>query len=291
MPELPEVETTVRDLKKKVLGRTFVDSWTDFPKNIKKPKNFRDFAAGIKNRKILDAGRRAKNILIYLSGGKIMLIHQKMTGHLLLGKWKKENNRWLPLAEGPISQDPRNGFLHLILFLDDGCQLALSDMRKFAKIELWDKASLENSEYFKTLGPEPLEKDFTLKKFREILPHKGKIKQILMDQTVISGIGNIYADEILWASGIRPERDVSSLNPAEIKKIHLSIKEILLKSIRLKGDSFSDYRLLSGEKGGYQNVQNVYRREKKLCPRGDKGVIQRIKIGGRSAHFCPKCQK
>jgi formamidopyrimidine-DNA glycosylase len=289
MPELPEVETTVKTLKRKVLNRTFLDIWTD-SKNIKKPKNFQEFKKEIKGRKINNIKRRAKNILFYLSGNKILLIHQKMTGHLLLGKWKVIDNKWSSLKTGPLRESV-NLFIHLMFWLDKGEMLALSDLRKFAKVELWDKDELEGSEEFKKLGPEPLEKEFTFLEFKKALPQKGKIKQVLMDQNTIAGIGNIYSDEILWEAKIHPLKDVSKLSKEELKKIYSAVKKILKKAIKLKGDSMSDYRLINGEKGGYQKVQKVYQRQGNFCLRKDGGKIQCLKIGGRTAHFCPVCQE
>jgi formamidopyrimidine-DNA glycosylase len=290
MPELPEVETIVKGLAKKVLGRTFVDSWTDFPKNIKKPESVMKFRAGLKNEKIKKIWRRGKNILIGLSDNKVLLVHQKMTGHLLYGKWKKENGKWVSEIPGALACDPRNGFLHLVLFLDNGFQIALSDLRKFAKIELTTKKDLEDPKELGDLGIEPFDKKFTFNKFAEILPKKGRIKQILMDQTVIAGIGNIYSDEILWDAKIHPLRDVSKISASELKKIYRAIFKILGKAILFKGDSFNDFRMIDGKKGGYQNLHLVYGRERKMCYRKDGGIIQRLKIGGRSAHFCPVCQ-
>ncbi|MDP2663915.1 MAG: DNA-formamidopyrimidine glycosylase [bacterium] len=291
MPELPEVETIVRDLRKRVLKRTFVDVWTDWEKTIKKPNNFKEFKGGIEGRKIIDIRRRAKNILFDLSGNKIMLIHQKMTGHLLLGKWKSENGKWVSQVKGPLRDDPMNRFIHLIFWLDSGIMLALCDLRKFAKVELWEKEELENSKEFQALGPEPLEKSFGLEEFKKVLKgKKGKIKKVLMEPTVIAGIGNIYSDEILWKARIHPLRGVPSLSGAELKKIYLAIKEILPLAIRLGGESISDYRRPSGEKGYYDKARKVYRKEGQECPAcGDP--IERIKIGGRSAHFCPSCQR
>ena len=164
MPELPEVETTVKGLCSKVLKRTFVDVWSDWKKTVKKPADFEQFKKEIKNKKIIKVWRRAKNIIFDLSDDHSLLIHQKMTGHLLVGKWKQENNFWKPIKAGPLS-DPYNRFLHLIFFLEDGKMLALSDARKFAKVELWKTDELLNSEGFKNLGPEPLEKSFTFEKF------------------------------------------------------------------------------------------------------------------------------
>jgi formamidopyrimidine-DNA glycosylase len=291
MPELPEVETIVRELNREVLGRTFLDVWTDFKKMIKKP-NFEELKKEIKGKKILNIRRRGKNIIFDLSGNNFLLIHQKLTGHLLLGKWKLEKGKWISEISGPLSNDPMNNFLHLIFWLDDKRQLALSDLRKFAKVELLNKEELEKE--LKSLGPEPLEKDFSFEKFKETLRpaqgKKGKIKQVLMDQEVIAGIGNIYSDEILWQAKIHPFKDVSKLKEEELKEIFSAIKEILKKAIAAKGESISDFRRISGEKGGFDPLRKVYRREGEKCPRCGT-IIKKIKIGGRSAHFCPNCQK
>ena len=290
MPELPEVETTVRDLERKVRNRTFIDIWTDSVKMINSPLNFEDFKKEIKNEKIQKIWRRGKNIIFELSGGKILLIHQKLTGHLLVGRWKKEKGQWKSQIKGTLDE-PVNRFLHLIFSLDNGEMLGLSDLRKFAKVMLIKKEELENLKDLNELGPEPLDKDFTFEKFKERFKNKkGKIKQVLMDQQVIAGIGNIYSDEILWEAKIHPLRDVGTLNNEELGKIYIAMQKILKKGIELKGESFSDYRTPSGEKGNYDKFRKVYRREGEKCRRCGE-VIQRIKIGERSAHFCPNCQK
>ncbi len=291
MPELPEVETTVRDLKKNILGRKIEGFWTDFKKNIKRPKKLEEFKKIIIGEKIGNVRRRGKNILIALSGEKILLIHQKLTGHLLYGRWRIKHGRWFPLDGGPLNE-PINRFIHLIFKLDNGKMLALSDLRKFAKIELWRKAELENSKEFKNLGPEPLDKNFTFEKFKERLEKKkkGKIKQVLMDQSIIAGIGNIYSDEILWKARIHPFRDISKLSNNELKETYQAMKEILPKAIELGGESFSDFRRITGEQGYFDKERKVYRRTGEKCSRCGT-VIKRLKIGGRSAHFCPKCQK
>jgi formamidopyrimidine-DNA glycosylase len=290
MPELPEVETTVRDLRKKILNRIFFNVWTDAKKMIKKPKKFEDFKKEIVGKEILEIKRRGKNILFFLSSGKILLIHQKLTGHLLLGIWKQEEGIWKSKIKGPLAEDPMNRFLHLIFFFKDGWQLALSDVRKFAKAEILTKEELEKE--LAKLGPEPLEKDFTFEKFKEriLKRKKGKIKQVLMDQEVIAGIGNIYSDEILWQAKIHPLKDISKLKDEELKEIYLAMKEILKKAIEVGGESISDYRRPSGEKGGFDPLRKVYRREGEKCPRCGT-IIKRVKLAGRSAHFCPHCQK
>lgn len=292
MPELPEVETTVRGLKSKILGLEIKDVWTDFDKILKKPKSFKKFKKSLKGKKIKNIRRRGKNILIDLSSNKILLIHQKMTGHLLLGKWVLKNGEWFSKIKGPLRDDFHNRFLHFIFFLEKNKHLALSDLRKFAKIELWDKNELENFKEFKSLGLEPLEKTFTFSKFKQALAKrkKGKIKQVLMDQKIIAGIGNIYSDEILWEVKVNPFRDINTLKEKELRKIYRAIKNILRKGIRAKGDSVSDYRRVDGTKGSFGALEKVYGREGKKCKRC-KSLIKRKKIGGRSAHFCPICQK
>ncbi|XOB42735.1 MAG: DNA-formamidopyrimidine glycosylase [Candidatus Nealsonbacteria bacterium] len=292
MPELPEVESTVRGLRRTIIGKRIKDVWIDTKKLVKKPGSFENFKQHLKGRKAEKIKRRGKNILINLSGNKILLIHQKMTGHLLFGKWQMKKGKWISKIKGPMLNDSRNDYLRFIIFFEDGKQLALSDLRKFAKIELWDKNELKVSESFKKLGPEPLEKNFTFEKFKQALgkKRKGKIKQVLMNQNVIVGIGNIYSDEILWRSKIHPFKDVSNLSNTELKRIYQSMKVILKKAVELKGTSISDFRLVDGTKGFYELKRKVYRKEGEKCPRC-KSEIKRKKIGGRSAHFCPQCQK
>lgn len=300
MPELPEVETTIGDLQKKVLNRTFLDVWTDFKKIIKKPKDFEQFKKEIKGKKIEKIWRRGKNIIFTLSSNKNLLIHQKLTGHLLLGRWTPAHplssckqvtlgkSQWKSEISGPLADDPMNSFLHLIFWLDNGQMLALSDLRKFAKVKLLNKNELK--EELSHLGPEPLEKDFTFEKFKECLTNKkGKIKQILMEQSVIAGIGNIYSDEILWQAKIHPLRETSKLSNSELNRIYQAMQDILPKAIAVGGESISDFRRISGEKGGFDFLRKVYRREGEKCQNCGT-IIKRIKLSGRSVHFCPGCQ-
>lgn len=294
MPELPEVETTVQELiraKPKILGRVFINFWAENKKLIKRPKSFQKFRKELTNRKILKIWRRGKNILFDLEGERTLLIHQKLTGHLLFGKWKKTKEGWISLIEGPLKDDPVNQYLRAIFFLDNSWQLALSDLRKFAKIELFTQKEELEKELSK-LGPEPLEESFIFEKFKEVILKKKqrKIREVLMDQTVIAGIGNIYSSEILWQAKVHPLRPVKSLSEKELKEIFLAMKEILQKAIEAKGESFSDYRRITGEKGEFDRLRKVYKREGEECPRC-KTKIKRIKIGQRSAYFCPNCQR
>lgn len=288
MPELPEVQTTVNGLQKKVPQRTFIDAWSDWKKMVKKPKSFDLFKKELKGKRILKVWRRAKNVVFELSDGYSLLIHQKMTGHLMVGKWKIKNGKWKPVEKGPL-EEKINTFLHFILFLSDKNMIALSDVRKFAKVELWETKDL--LEEFKKLGPEPVEKSFTFDEFKDRLKNKrGKIKTVLMDPAVIAGIGNIYANEALWWAKIHPAKDVSKLSQKELKLLYLYIKKVLLSGIKLGGESFSDYRNVDGKRGNFDDERKIYKREKEKCFRC-KTQIKRITFGGRSSFLCPKCQK
>lgn len=311
MPELPEVETIAKGLDKKLKNRKITGFWTDWPKyGVKK---------SIIGHQISWVGRRAKNILIFFKDKHVLLVHQKMSGHLIVGKWtpnrsviargrttkqspqkeipdKWQNQKWLPTPfKGPLMED-ENRFIRLIFFLDNGQMLALSDLRRFAKIRFGTEKEVLGHVDLQRLGPEPLEKSFHLKSFREIFKDfasrrpKAKIKQVLLDQNFISGIGNIYADEILWFTKIHPATPLNKIKPTQINEIYSATRKILTKAIKLGGTSADDYRDSDGNKGRYFAVRYAYAREKMPCYRC-KTPLQRIKIASRSSHFCPKCQK
>lgn len=309
MPELPEVQTIVSDLNKKIIGRKIVGVWFDSPSQIslcetwegkliliKKPKPS-EFEKQIKGLKIVSVSRRGKNILIYLTNNQrpitnnyLLLVHQKMTGHLLYGTWNLEHGTWIPIKKGPLNEKVNN-YIHLIFYLDNGQQLALSDLRKFAKIIFGPKKEIENLPDLKKIGSEPLEKSFKADKFVNLISSQRRnIKQVLMDQEVIAGIGNIYSDEILWLSKINPLKPANQLKADELKRLYSAMKKILKKAVKLRGTSISDFRDTSGKTGAYARERFVYRKEGEHCPRC-KGIIKRIKIKNRSAHYCPKCQR
>lgn len=302
MPELPEVQTTVNGLTRHMKGHTVTDVWTDYNSpfhtgkdNIKNPtflKKFRKIVAGAK---VTHVERRAKNILIHLSNDYIVLIHMKMTGHLLYGTFafNLKKNEWSPIEDGPL-KDPFNRFIHVVFTLSNGKHVALSDMRKFAKVTLIETAKLNDTSEIKKLGPEPLSPHFTLEVLKARLSKKpnGKIKSVLMDQEVVAGIGNIYSDEILWNAHVHPEKKSKDLTSWEVQKIYEEIPKILERSIKLGGDSMSDYRNIDGEKGGFHPYHNAYRQHGKKCTKENcTGTIERSKIGGRRAHFCATHQK
>ena len=290
MPELPEVQTTVNGLNKTVKGKKILDVRTSYNSsyhrgndNIKNPKFFAFFKRKVRGQKIIEAERRAKNVLIHLSNGYTIIVHMKMTGHFVYDRPNYPFTRLdFTLNNGPSTK------------LGVNKHLVLSDMRKFAKVTLARTAELEKSLHLERLGPEPLDKNFQFPKFRlQILKRpKGRIKQVLMDQSLISGIGNIYADEILWHSGTHPLSRPNRIPGQNLQAMFKAIKETLKKGIDLGGDSMSDYRNIRGEKGNFQNHHHAYRQTGHACAKkGCRGVIKRIVVGTRGAHFCPVHQK
>ena len=308
VPELPEVHTTATMLDKLIKGLKVVSVWTDYNSpyyrgsdNIKDPKFFGGFARKISGAEFTKIHRRGKNVLMELNNGQTILVHMKMTGHLLYGKYSrvesgkfkvKSEERWEAKEKGPL-EDFRNQFIHFVISLSNGKQLVLSDMRKFAKVTIVRTSQLESSKHLKDIGPEPLEKTFTLPRFRDRLMVKpnGKIKQVLMNPEVIAGIGNIYSDEMLWLSNIHPLSIVKKIPESSLKDLFKAMKKILNEGIDFGGDSTSDYRNPLGVHGKFHYRHKAYKNLDKACTKkGCSGKINRLKVGGRSAHFCNKHQ-
>lgn len=307
MPELPEVHTTAIMLHKLIKGLEISDVWTDYggkihegKDNIKDPKFFRKFRVAIIGAKIKNVDRRGKNVLINLDNGQTILVHMKMTGQLLYGTYKKLNPKpsalnpasWVAVAPKEL-KDPYSRFVHFLISFTNGKHLALSDVRKFAKITLLPTKTAHETEHLSDIGPEPLENSFNFEKFKARLLTRpnGKIKQVLMEPNVVSGIGNIYSDEILWDSNIHPLSIVSKIPAPQLRKMFHSMKLLLKRGIKFGGDSTSDYRTPLGTKGNFQHHHKAYRNTGKPCERkACKGTLRRLKLGGRSAHFCDKHQ-
>lgn len=292
MPELPEVEVIVKELRPQLVGRRIVDVQTDWPKYFRLPTAEADFRSCIRGRQIRAVGRRAKYILIHLSGAHLLLVHQKISGRLLVGRWVRtppgqyRHSRWQPVSSAN-NMPPKGRFIHLVFQLDSGEQLALSDLRKFAKVLCGPEPVILNLPELRDLGPEPLSPQFTFLKFERLFHRKrGDLKQVLMDPTFIAGIGNLYSDEILYAAGMHPLSRVEHLNRSELHLLYRCIRSVLRKAIRLGGTGSPGP---DGSKQGYDRVLSVYGREGQKCPR--RHPIERIKIGSRSAHFCPVEQK
>lgn len=277
MPELPEVETITRQLNRKTKGLVIKDVWFDWVKLLRGRISQQKFKKIIINRTILSVNRQGKNIVINLSGGWSCLIHLKLTGRILVG------------SEEFIKQDP---YIHFKLKLSNQTYLALSDLRKFARILLEKTDKIKDLKEIKELGLNPLAKDFTFKNFENSLNTKkrGKIKEVLLEQNIIAGIGNIYASEILWAAKVNPLKDVQELTLLEKKRIYQNIKKVLIKAVEFKGSTVADkmYQDTEGKFGNYAPRLRAYHQEK--CFRC-QGQIKRIVQKGRSTFYCPKCQK
>lgn len=302
MPELPEVQTTVDGLNDETASLTITDVWTDYKSlfhagkdNVKNPEYFPRFKRDVEGAKILGAARVGKNVLIRLSNGNTVLTHMKMTGHFLHGNYvfDAKRKRWAPKDEGGPLNDPYNRHIHLVFSLSDGTHLAFADVRKFAKIFVFRTEDERAVEDLMRLGPDPLSPAFTYEKFRERLDMRprGRIKQVLMDQEVVAGIGNIYADEILWASGVHPLSVAEAVPPPRLRLMWKYTKALLRKGIRFGGDSDSDYRNIKGEKGTFQGKHSAYRRTGEMCRKPKcGGTIRRLVVGARSAHYCDRHQ-
>ena len=307
MPELPEVTTTVNGLQKVLPGLSFTDVWTDLAKRNQAIKQFRNsiknetfykkFKKLIIGEKVINVERRAKNILINISGNHTILIHLKMTGHLLVGEYifDKKLNRWTPRGDEKSSLfDPYNRFVHVVFSLSNGKHLVMSDARKFGKVTIMKTDEIKDSVHLKGTGPEPLEKSFTFGDFQKRIMSKpnSKIKTILMNQSIIAGIGNIYSDEMLWLASIHPEANPRNLKENDFLILYKAMREVLNKGIDFGGDSMSDYRNIDGERGNFQHHHNVYKKKGERCMRkGCSGVIIRKVVNGRSSHFCSLHQK
>ena len=290
MPELPEVETIVRQLKGKIIGLKITDFWADWPRSVRQAGGIAGARKELRDKKILSVKRRAKYIVINISGPKTIFIHQKISGHLLYGKWRQEKDKWVSQIKGPLSKDSANKYIRMVFSLSNGYQVVLSDSRRFGKIILVDDDKLSELREITELGPEPLE--ISTQNFIKLFSKKsGRIKQVLMDPKFIAGIGNIYADEIFWDIGLHPLSRAEKLPKQILIKMHASMQSILKKAISFNGDSMDDFRTLTGEKGEFQNMHKAYQRTGDKCSRRDGGIIRRIKINSRSAHYCSKHQK
>lgn len=282
MPELPEVETVVRQLKKKIKNFKIVDV------DIKSNKVFFGDKTEIIGAIVKDVARRAKMIIIALDNKKYILIHLKMSGQLVYEDANGKYGGGHPVP--PFNETMPGKHTRVIFTFDDKAILYFNEMRMFGWVKIVDEEKL-NSEILK-LGIEPLNPQFDIDWFKEILKKKKdtKIKQLLMDQAMIAGIGNIYASEICFYAKVNPMRLAKSLTEDEIKNIFKGIKLILIEAINYQGTSSKQYVNLEGKAGNYDRLLKVYGRTGQKCYRCT-GVINRVVIGGRGTFYCLKCQK
>ena len=270
MPELPEIETTARALREPLIGQTFTEVRNYWPRHIAtpSPEALQERIAG---RTIQAIGRRGKYLLFTLDQGETLIIHLRMTGHLSV-----------------VDRDaPVDAHTHTIFALASGKELRFRNPRKFGRVYL--VKDLE--EVLGKLGPEPLDPAFTVERMRERLQGRTRIlKSLLLDQTFIAGVGNIYADEALYYAHLHPERRADTLDDVEVAGLHAAIVKVLRMGIEREGASIDRYVKPDGTKGDMQNAVAVYGRTGRPCYHCGT-PIRRIVVGGRSTHFCPTCQK
>ncbi len=275
MPELPEVETIRRDLEETVVGRRITGVYLYVPQVVRYPEP-EAFVRDLVGKRILGAERRGKHLLIRLSEGWVWAVHLMLEGQLLY-------------MDG---DEPVAGSTKFSVQLDNGFQLRLRDVVDLAKVALAPEGAIVSVLGLAKLGPEPLEPEFTFERFQERLKGRsGMIKPLLMNQEVLAGVGNLYADEALFRARIHPERKVKTLTPVELKKLYTEVLAVLREGIRYRGTSGKRglYRDLWGRKGQYQERLQVFRREGEACP-GCAGKVELIRVGGRATHLCPSCQ-
>jgi formamidopyrimidine-DNA glycosylase len=268
MPELPEVETVVRALRGPLVGQTILEIRNYWPKQIS--PDLAEFQARIHGKQIKAVDRRAKYIVISLSGDETLIIHLRMSGHLSVVD----------------KNEPPQKHVHTIFTLANGQELRFRDPRKFGRVYLVK----DREKILGKLGPEPLERDFTVDVLTQRINGRNRqLKPLLLDQTIIAGIGNIYADEAAFDASLHPERRVSSLTLEEITALHQAIQKVLALGVEREGASISQYIKPDGTKGEMQDAVKVFRRTGQPCYHCGT-PIERIRLGGRSTHFCPNCQ-
>jgi formamidopyrimidine-DNA glycosylase len=308
VPELPEVQTVVSELNRKLKNKTIKSVEVFRPKIIsigpKTVSNIRTadqprvkkFISLLEGEKILSVKRRAKMLIFDLKGPLSMLVHLKMTGQFIFedekqhkkthGKYRLLNKLTAPLVELPCK------FTHVIFHFTDNSTLFYNDVRQFGYLKIVHDNEIGEVKELKEYGPEPLDKKFTYQVFIDALNKrpKAKIKQVLLDPKVVVGIGNIYSDEILFHAKVHPLRTISSLTEHELKAIYKYIPIVLKEGIKYKGSSVGDFIRTDGSTGTMGKHHYVYALKKHPC-KHCATIIQSLKIGGRTTSFCPNCQK
>jgi len=273
LPELPEVETVLRSLKPKVLNRKIKRVTVFNEKTIKKP-DAAAFTRCLEGQRITDINRHGKYLLFKLSFSMVLVVHLRMTGRLIYKD----------------SSVPPDRYTCVIFQLDEGKELHFQDVRKFGTMYLISCDELDSFPPLRILGPDALDPQLTLDLFIKRLEKRhGQVKGVLLNQSFIAGIGNIYANEILWTARIHPERWVDSLQSWEQERLYQAVREVLSTAVKLRGTSLRDYVDGEGNPGEYQHHRKVHGREGKPCPLCGHPII-RIKQAGRSTYYCQFCQ-
>lgn len=274
MPELPEVETVKRTLNELIIGKKIERVSVHLPRIIQRPEEPEVFAAMLAGHTFEGVARRGKFLRLLLDG-LVLVSHLRMEGRY--GVFR--------------SEDPVEKHTHVIFHFTDGTELRYKDVRQFGTMHLFLPGEEWENPPLNKLGLEPLDEDFTLERFRSVLAHrKGKIKSLLLNQFYVVGIGNIYADEALFAARIHPERTADSLTRPEWKRLHEAIIHVLQEAVKQGGSSIKSYVNGQGEMGMFQQQLAAYGREDEPCVRCGKR-IRKITVAGRGTHYCPNCQR
>ena len=274
MPELPEVETVVSDLRPHLAGRRIERCELSFPTIVRhpEPEQFIDAVVGMR---IESVRRRGKYILIGLQGDLLLVVHLGMTGHLSI--------------VDPVV--PLEKHTHAVFFLDDGRQLRYRDPRRFGRLLLGSEQALLSSKKMPVLGPEPIDPDFAADElYRRLRKRRTALKAVLLDQAAIAGVGNIYADESLHRAGLRPDRIAGTVSRQSARRLHESLRESLQVAIQNRGSSVDTYRDAWGERGGQQEKLLVYGRAGEPCFTCGRPLSSK-RIAGRTTVFCRRCQR
>ncbi len=274
MPELPEVETVRRTLETLILGKEIEEVQVLYPKIIKKPEVYEEFADALKGQHVKEIGRRGKFLILYLDD-YALVSHLRMEGKYALHE----------------ASEPIDKHTHVLFTFTDGTQLRYKDVRKFGTMHLFLKGEELSSLPLEKLGPEPLSDAFTVEYLKPILQKTSRnIKAVILDQTVVVGVGNIYVDESLFRAKIHPTRPASSLTDDEISALVAEIKATLSEAVERGGSTIRSYINSQGQMGMFQLQILVYGKEGESCPRCGS-TIEKGKVAGRGTHFCPSCQK
>ena len=294
MPELPEVEVIVRGLKEKIVGHNIKSIEVRYPKVV--GGDIDNFQKNVVGAKIVRVERRGKLIIVHLSNGNVILIHLKLTGQLIYID-KAGNGYKGGHSQKAMDLPPPNKFTHITLNFEDGSRLYFNDLRRFGWMKVVSEREYKSGEgitkkILDGIGPDPTLKEYDVREFVKNVKRRSKssIYQVLMDQKVISGLGNIYVNELLWRCKINPQTKAGILSSTQIAKLSNNIGPLLADAIKYGGSSANTFVKIDGSKGTFTEHLDVYHREGEPCHRDDGGTIKRIKMGGRSAFYCPVCQ-
>lgn len=287
MPELPEVETVKRGLFRLIVGRKIVAAKSDNPKSF--PNAPGDIKAFLVSAEVINVRRRAKVLMIDLSTNYTLVIHLKMTGQLVFADSNSRFGAGHP-SDSLVGLLPDKS-TRVTFDFADGSNLFFNDQRKFGWVRLIPTPEVPDLAFMKKAGPEPLEPDFTAKEFADRFKRRPRtsIKAAILDQTVIAGVGNIYADESLWGAKIHPSRLVQDITDAEFESLYDEVRLVMNLSIEKGGSTNRNYVNAEGKRGSYMDFARVFRREGLDCPRCGAEIIK-IRVAGRGTHICPTCQ-